>query len=92
MASLGPASRRAWRELRCAGVPTFSAWAYQDARTPPPEPVVPADLPEERLPTALASLARHAAALHRLEARLLGDLISRQALPERVVRIKRRSR
>ncbi|HXF73762.1 MAG TPA: hypothetical protein VNO79_14270 [Actinomycetota bacterium] len=76
MPSLGPAaSRRVWRELRRVGVPTFVRWGREDARTPPPSPVVPTDLREERLPAVMASLARHVVALRRVEVRLLGDLV-----------------
>lgn len=76
MPSLGPErSRRAWRALRAAGVPTFSRWAHEDARTPPPEPVIPGDVPPSRWSEVLAVLARHAAACRRVEARLLGDLL-----------------
>lgn len=74
MPSLGPQrSRAAWRELRAAGVPTFARWAHEDARTPPPEPVIPGDLPAARLAGVLAVLARHARACREVEARLLAD-------------------
>ncbi|HXF73117.1 MAG TPA: hypothetical protein VNO79_10965 [Actinomycetota bacterium] len=80
MPSLGPErSRRTWRELRAAGVPTFSRWAHEDARTAPPPPVLPADLPEERLGEALVALAAHAGAARRVEARLLADLLRLRA-------------
>lgn len=73
------ATRRAWRELRAAGVPTFARWAHEDARSAPPEPVLPEDLPEERWSAVLASVWSYIAACYRVEARLLGDLLRLRA-------------